>query len=145
MSRPSQPRQVSVFGLRPSFGFRISDFGFRLLLSGLVIALALHPGPLLACAACTGQSDSAMAKGMNMGILSLLAVIAVVLGCVATFIVYLAKKSATVSAASAQPNSGRASLPASPSFSANPRPSGLAGTLALPNSANPLLESTNTV
>jgi maltodextrin utilization protein YvdJ len=42
-----------------------------------------------------------MAKGMNWGIMSLLAVIAVVLGCVTSFFVYLAKKSATVSAASA--------------------------------------------
>jgi maltodextrin utilization protein YvdJ len=41
-----------------------------------------------------------MAKGMNWGILSLLAVITAVLGGVASFFVYLAKKSATVSAAS---------------------------------------------
>jgi homoserine acetyltransferase len=41
-----------------------------------------------------------MAKGMNLGILSLLAVIGVVLGGVVSFFVYLAKKSATVSAAS---------------------------------------------
>jgi hypothetical protein len=101
MSRHSQHRQVSSFGLRPSFGFRISGFGFRLLLSGLVVTLALHSGPLLACAACAGQSDSPMAKGMNIGILSLLAVIGVVLGGVVSFFVYLGKKSATVSAVSA--------------------------------------------
>ena len=82
---------------------RVSGFGFQLktLLPSLVVALALHPGPLWACAACAGQSDSPMAKGMNLGILSLLAVIGVVLGGVVSFFVYLGKKSATVSAVSA--------------------------------------------
>jgi hypothetical protein len=100
MNCPSQPRPVSDFGLRICFGLRISDFGFRRLLSGLAVALALNPGALWACAACAGQSDSPMAKGMNWGIFSLLAVIAVVLGGVTSFFVFLAKKSASVSAAS---------------------------------------------
>jgi hypothetical protein len=72
----------------------------RTLLSGLLVILALHPGALWACAACAGQSDSPMAKGMNWGIFSLLAVIAMVLGGVTSFFVFLAKKSAAVSAAS---------------------------------------------
>jgi hypothetical protein len=100
MKRPSQYRQASIFGLRVSFGVRPSGFGFRPLLASLVVGLASHPGLLWACAACAGQSDSPMAKGMNWGILSLLAVITAVLGGVASFFVYLAKKSATVSAAS---------------------------------------------
>ena len=98
---PSQPRRISAFGLRPSFGLRASGFGFRLLLCSLVVTLASHPGPLLACAACAGQSDSPMAKGMNLGILSLLAVIGMVLGGVASFFVYLGKRSATMAALSA--------------------------------------------
>ena len=79
----------------------VSDFGFGLkkLLSTLILALALPPAPLWACAACYGQSDSPMARGMNWGILSLLAVVTVVLGGCATFFVYLARRSATVSAA----------------------------------------------
>ena len=101
MNCPSQPRQVSPFGLRPSFGFRVSGFGFRLLLSSLVITLAFQPHLVRACAACAGQSDSPMAKGMNLGILSLLAVIGVVLGGVVSFFVYLGMKSATVAAVSA--------------------------------------------
>jgi hypothetical protein len=105
MKYPSQHRRISPFGLRPSFGFRPSGFGFQPLLSVLALALVLHPASLLACAACAGQSDSAMAKGMNMGIMSLLAVIAVVLGGVTSFFVFLAKKSATVSAASSPPPS----------------------------------------
>ena len=100
MNCPCQHRRVSGFKLRPSLGFRGSGFGFQRLLTGLVVTLALHPHWLVACAACTGQSDSAMAKGMNLGILSLLAVVGVVLGGVASFFVYLGKKSATVAAAS---------------------------------------------
>jgi hypothetical protein len=72
----------------------------RTLLSGLLVILALHPGALWACAACAGQSDSPMAKGMNWGIFSLLAVVAMVLGGVTSFFVFLAKKSAAVTAAS---------------------------------------------
>ena len=93
MKWPNQPRRLSAFGHRICFGFRP-------LLCCLVVALASHPGPLWACAACAGQSDSPMAKGMNWGIFSLLAVIGVVLGGVTSFFVYLAKKSATVAAAS---------------------------------------------
>jgi hypothetical protein len=102
MNCPSQHRQVSAFGLQISLGFRPSGFGFHLkpLLSSLVVALVCQPHLLWACATCAGQSDSPMAKGMNWGILSLLAVITVVLGGVTSFFVYLAKRSATVSAAS---------------------------------------------
>jgi hypothetical protein len=65
------------------------------------MTLAFQPHLVRACAACAGQSDSPMAKGMNLGILSLLAVIGVVLGSVASFFVYLGKRSATVSVVSA--------------------------------------------
>ncbi len=58
-----------------------------------VLALALLPNPVWACAACYGQSDSPLAKGMNLGILSLLVTIVLVLGGVASFFVYLARKS----------------------------------------------------
>lgn len=47
-----------------------------------------------ACTACFGQSDSNMAKGMNMGIAALLLVITCVLCGVAGFFVYLAKRNA---------------------------------------------------
>lgn len=46
-----------------------------------------------ACTACFGQSDSNMAKGMNMGILVLLMIITSVLFGVASFFVYLIKRS----------------------------------------------------
>jgi len=53
----------------------------------------LHAHPAAACAACFGQSDSPLASGMNWGIFSLLAVIVPVLGGVAGFFIYLARKS----------------------------------------------------
>lgn len=47
-----------------------------------------------ACAACFGKSDSAMAQGMNMGILTLMAVIGLVLAGLVSFFVYVAKRTA---------------------------------------------------
>lgn len=65
--------------------------------------MSLHLFSLLACAACYGASDSPMAKGMNWGIFSLLGVVAVVLGSIATFFVFIGKRSA---AASNEPEMG---------------------------------------
>ncbi|HLX70053.1 MAG TPA: hypothetical protein VKV04_10545 [Verrucomicrobiae bacterium] len=58
--------------------------------------LAFQPHPLFACAACYGASDSPMAKGMNWGIVSLLGVVAVVLGSIASFFVFIGKRSAAM-------------------------------------------------
>ena len=67
----------------------------------LCFLLAMPPQRLLACSACFGASDSDMAKGMNMGIFSLLAVVVVVLGGIAAFFIYLCRR-AGAQAASAQ-------------------------------------------
>jgi hypothetical protein len=67
----------------------------------LVFLAFLAPASARACAACYGQSDSPLAQGMNWGIFSLLGTIILVLGGFATFFVYLARKSAAVSAAAA--------------------------------------------
>jgi hypothetical protein len=56
---------------------------------GALVALAPSAH---ACAACFGASDSDMAKGMNMGIFALLGVIIAVLGGIASFFVYLARR-----------------------------------------------------
>jgi hypothetical protein len=66
----------------------------RILLSICGVALTLNPNPVLACAACFGKSDSPLAQGMNWGILSLLVVVGLVLGGIASFFIYLAKRSA---------------------------------------------------
>jgi hypothetical protein len=58
----------------------------------------------LACTACFGQSDSRMAQGMNMGIFALLLMITIVLAGVASFFVFLARRSAHLeNGASMQP------------------------------------------
>ena len=67
------------------------------------MTLALFPSPLLACAACYGQSDAPMAQGMNWGILFLLGVVGLVLGGVTAFFIYLARRSAAMAAQSAEP------------------------------------------
>ena len=70
----------------------------RKLISGLAFlsALALTcAGPrVFACAACFGKSDSAMAKSINAGIFSLMAIIVTVLIGAASFFVFLARKAA---------------------------------------------------
>ena len=57
--------------------------------------ILFHPVTAGACAACYGQSDAPMAKGMNWGIVSLLGMVGVVLGILSAFFVFLAKKAAT--------------------------------------------------
>lgn len=68
----------------------------RRFVSPLVMALAvlaLSRSDLWACAACFGQSDSAMAKGMNMGIFALLLIITSVLAGISGFFVFLIRRS----------------------------------------------------
>jgi hypothetical protein len=69
----------------------------KFLALNILLWAAFSPGAM-ACAVCGGQSDAPMAKGMNWGIFSLLAVIGMMLSLVATFFVFLAKKSAQVAA-----------------------------------------------
>jgi hypothetical protein len=61
-----------------------------------VWALMSVPQAVLACSACFGASDSDMAKGMNMGIFALLGVVVMVLGGIAAFFIYLARRSHSV-------------------------------------------------
>jgi hypothetical protein len=63
-----------------------------------------------ACAACFGRSDSKMAEGMNMGILSLMAVIGLVLGGLVSFFVYVAKRTAALEARQALDDASDESL-----------------------------------
>ncbi len=64
------------------------------------VALACSlPGSVSACAACFGQSDSPMAKGMNAGIFALLVVITSVLLGIAIFFAYILRRAARLAAA----------------------------------------------
>ncbi len=69
------------------------------LLAALVMAVA--PSSALACATCFGKSDSDLAKAMNWGILSLLAVVVLVLSGFAAFFIYLARRAAMTANAEA--------------------------------------------
>ncbi len=71
----------------------------RWCLTMAVVAMLAAPQPLAACAVCYGKSDSDLARGMNWGILSLLAVVVFVLGGIASFFVYLARRAAMTSGA----------------------------------------------
>jgi hypothetical protein len=79
---------------RPFFSRAFLILTLMLLASGLT-------SRAMACAACFGQSDSEMAKGLNAGILFLFVIVAGVLGTFAAFFIYLAKRSARMRAASA--------------------------------------------
>lgn len=61
----------------------------------------LATGRALACAVCFGSSDSPLAKGMNMGILSLLVVVLGVLAGLVAFFVMLGRRAAAAARAEA--------------------------------------------
>ena len=63
----------------------------------VLAALLASPTGALACAACFGKSDSNMAKSVNAGIFSLMAVIGTVLVGAASFFVFLARRAAASS------------------------------------------------
>lgn len=96
--QPARQR-LECAGLSGAFGQRKLTSLLAILSAGLMF----QPNSLWACAACYGQSDSPLARGMNWGIFSLLAVVVVVLGSVASFFVYLGRRAATTSARATPP------------------------------------------
>jgi len=71
----------------------------RILCAAAVWAWFASPASLLACAACFGKSDSSMARSLNAGIFSLMAVVATVLVGAASFFVFLSRKAAATAQA----------------------------------------------
>lgn len=69
----------------------------KLFLSAALLAWLASPASLRACAACFGKSDSSMARSLNAGIFSLMAVIGTVLVGAASFFVFLSRKAAAAS------------------------------------------------
>jgi hypothetical protein len=57
-----------------------------------IALVAAAPRVALACPVCFGQSDSPLAKGVNMGVLFLLGTITAVLIGFASFMIYLARR-----------------------------------------------------
>ena len=66
-------------------------------------ALVLLPNVASACAACYGRSDDAMARGMNMGIFTLLIVVVGVLAGIAGVGIFFAVRSARLARAGISP------------------------------------------
>lgn len=64
----------------------------------LLALLAASPQASHACAVCFGRSDSDLARGMNMGILTLLVIITSVLTGIAGVGFYFAKRSSRLAA-----------------------------------------------
>jgi len=70
--------------------------GKHLLAMLFVLAWQLLSAPgARACAACFGQSDDPMAKGMNAGIYALLGVVTVVLGGFFALMIFLARRASS--------------------------------------------------
>lgn len=68
--------------------------------NALPAALMLPAKSVFACAACYGASDAPMAKGMNWGIFTLLAVVGTVLCGIAGVGIFMVKRAAGVAAES---------------------------------------------
>ena len=66
----------------------------RILIAVWLAALVVAPEALYACAVCYGETNSPLAIGLNWGIASLLGVVLLVLGGIAGFFFYIAKRSA---------------------------------------------------
>ena len=78
--------------------------GFKLFFALLAMIAAFPANSAFACAMCyaNGNADSPLTQGMNWGIFSLLAVIVGVLATIASFFIYLARKSAALTNLAAQ-------------------------------------------
>jgi len=60
---------------------------------GIVISLVLAaPQSAFACAACSGRSDDAVAKGLNAAIFTMLSVLLAVLGAFVSSLIYLIRR-----------------------------------------------------
>jgi hypothetical protein len=72
---------------------KTKDIGY-LCLAGILLA----PQDLLACASCFGESDGAMAEGMNAGVFVLLVVVGGMLAGIGGFFIFLMRRGARVAA-----------------------------------------------
>ena len=70
---------------------------FRKMISAGALA-AFLPSPLFACAACYGRSDDPLAHGINWGIFTLLGIVVLMLGSIATFFFFLIRREASAQA-----------------------------------------------
>jgi hypothetical protein len=71
----------------------------KFLARAAVLAAFASPASVMACAACFGKSDSNMARSLNAGIFSLMAVVVTVLVGATSFFVFLSRKAAATAQA----------------------------------------------
>jgi hypothetical protein len=69
---------------------------FKFLWVAAAMALAAHANSALACAACYGAAKGPLMDGMKWGIFALLITVLGVLGGLASFFIFLAKRAANV-------------------------------------------------
>ena len=84
---------------------------YRQCTASVALLPLLLPSAASACAACFGRSDSPMAKGMNMGILTLLIVITSVLLGIAAFFFYILRRAARLARTQADESAAASSFP----------------------------------
>ena len=89
--RFEKAKKYQLFMMRRSPVLSSRDRRLAALFLGAILSMPFRAS---ACAVCFGQSDSDMARGLNMGILALLVVVMGVLGGFAAFFIYLVRKSA---------------------------------------------------
>jgi len=87
---------------------------FPRLMAAVALILLLLPAAASACVACFGRSDSPMAKGMNMGIFTLLLVIMSVLLAISVFFLYILRRAEKMAASQSAEQIGPDSSPAFP-------------------------------
>ena len=75
-----------------------------------LLLLAVLPPHAAACSVCFGDPTSPAAKGLAMGVIALLGVVLVVLGGLAAFFIYLARRAAATEAANQSENNRADSL-----------------------------------
>lgn len=70
---------------------------FQRLFAVCLTALVAAPPPLLACSVCQGEAGAPMSDALRWSVLLLLGVVLAVLAGIASFFIYLVKRSATAS------------------------------------------------
>src|SRR5262245_32335508 len=83
----------------------------RLLFAVATAVVLALPQAASACSVCFGKSDSSLVKGMQMGVLALLAIVVFVLAGFAAFLIYLVRRSALIAQSAETPASSTEGIP----------------------------------
>ncbi len=81
----------------------------RLTVAVIALVMTLLPQALLACTVCAGDKNSQMGKAADAGVLTLLLIIMAVLAGVATFFIYIVRRTARMEQLGQNTNSSASS------------------------------------